>query len=98
MAGKRELVSRRKNANVVVAPALRRKQESRLRIIHLASYVLHSRIIEPQTVGEHRQLVATESLLRKYICDHKPFAVFHFNLRFNTIPIRLMPSSIISGF
>src|ERR1051325_7261713 len=98
MPSEGEFVSRGKNPHVIVAPTLRRKQKSRVRIIHLASYVLHSRIIEAQTVGEHRQLVATESLLRKYIRDHKPFAVFHFNLRFNTIPIRLMPSSIISGF
>src|SRR5262245_3452778 len=98
MSRERKLVSRRKNANVVVASGLRRKQESRLRVIHLASYVLHSRIVESQTVGEHGKLVAAESLLRKHICDHKSFAVCHFNLRFKTIPIRLMPSSIISGF
>ena len=78
------------------AATLRWQQESGLRIIHLAGDVLHCFGIESRPVREHRQLISTELLLCENVSNDEMLAG-HANLLLSTLPIRLMPSSIISG-
>src|SRR5258706_15750864 len=97
MASEGKLAGRGEYPDTIVAAALGRKQECGLRIVHLSGDVLHCRRIEPGAVGEDGQLVSAELLLSEHIRNYELFAV-HFNLRLRTVAIRLMPSSIISGF
>src|SRR5436190_4830938 len=97
MTGEWQLAGRSEYSYAIIAATLGRKQESGLGIVHLAGDVLHRCRIEPGAVGEDRQLVSPELFVGENIRNHELFAV-HFNLRLRTVAIRLMPSSIISGF
>src|SRR6185295_19093648 len=83
-------------SNFIIAALLRRKQESRFRKVHLARDCLHRLSVKPRAIYKDRKLVSAKSLFSKHIC-YDELSVSHFILRFSTLPIRLMPSSIISG-